>query len=64
MIAKIERHKPPQGGRAALKGENPPEYIRLMELQQADRADAESAIKALETEVAEIRDSIASSAVD
>ncbi len=50
MIAKIERHKPPQGGWPALKSENPTEYIRLTEAHQADRTDAEAAIKALETE--------------
>ena len=52
MISKIERHRAPQGGWDELRARDPSEYIRLTELQSADRADAEAAISSLEEEAA------------
>ena len=50
MISRIEQHRDPEIGWDRLREENLPEYVRLREGQQQDRADTEAALAAMEAE--------------
>lgn len=53
LIQRVEGQKEPTGGWDRLRQENPAEYIRLREQQEAERADARAAMDALERHRAE-----------
>lgn len=50
LVAKVEKNFTPEGGWDALRSSNPGEYIRLKEMQDSDRKDAEAAIVVMQEE--------------
>ena len=48
LVQRVEQHREPEGGWERLRQENPGEYIRQREAEEADRRDAREAIGYLE----------------